>query len=205
MLHLETVDADTLELLKQLQRNESLANTRLAGGTALALQIGHRKSIDLDFFGILNMEPTECRQELEAVGEVSLRNESRRVQRYMVSGVQVDLVDYPYPWLDDPVVADGLRLATCRDIATMKLSAITNRGTKKDFIDLAFLLEMFSLDEMLGFYAEKFSDGDTFLVLKSLVFFDDAEDDPMPKMLVDFDWVAAKQRIRAIVSEIGGA
>ena len=205
MLHTETVDADTLELLKKLQRNESLTDTRLVGGTALALHIGHRKSIDLDFFGILDMEPMEYRQELEAVGEVSLRSESRRIQRYMVSGVQVDLVDYPYPWLDKPVMEDGLRLATCRDIAAMKLSAITNRGTKKDFIDLAFLLDQFSLDEMLCFYTEKFSEGDTFLVLKSLVFFDDADDDPMPQMRVDFDWVATKQRIRTIVSEIGGA
>ena len=64
---------------------------------------------------------------------------------------------------------------------------------------------MFSLNEMLGFYAEKFSDGDTFLVLKSLVFFDDADDDPMPQMRIDFDWVAAKQRIRTVVSEVGGA
>jgi hypothetical protein len=84
----------------------------------------------------------------------------------------------------------------------MKLSAITNRGTKKDFVDLAFLLKHFALQDMLDFYAQKFSDGSAFTVLKSLVFFDDAEDDPMPNMLKPFDWTEAKRRITDAVLDV---
>jgi len=202
MLHLETIDINTLELLRQIQSHAAFSGTRLVGGTALALQMGHRKSIDLDFFGHLEIPPLELRQTLEAYGEVSLRNASGRIQRYMVGGVQVDFVDYAYPWLDQAVSLDGLRLASCSDIAAMKLSAITNRGTKKDFIDLAFLLERFSLREMLEFHNRKFADGASFPVLKSLVFFDDAEEDPLPNMLAAFDWPTAKQRISDAVSEL---
>jgi hypothetical protein len=202
MLHFETVDLNTLELLKRIQNHSIFSGTRLVGGTALALQIGHRKSIDLDFFGRMDITPIELRQTLDAYGEVSLRNASGRIQRFMVCGVQVDFVDYDYPWLDEAVSFDGLRLASCSDIAAMKLSAITNRGTKKDFIDLAFLLERFSLSEMLDFYKRKFSDGASFPVLKSLVFFDDAEADPMPNMLHVVDWDSAKQRISEAVADL---
>jgi len=200
MLHFETVDPEILELLKQIQCHPAFDQTRLVGGTALALQIGHRKSVDLDFFGQINVQPVALRQILESYGNVSLRSAGFRIQQFMVCGVQVDFVDYSYPWLEEPVCTGGIRLASLSDIAAMKLSAITNRGTKKDFIDLAFLLNHFTLGDMLGFYTRKFSDGAVFPVLKSLVFFDDAEDDPMPNMLHPFDWVAAKQRIVVAVS-----
>ncbi|MEI8080156.1 MAG: nucleotidyl transferase AbiEii/AbiGii toxin family protein [bacterium] len=195
MLHFETVDANTLELLRQIQRDPIFSDTRLVGGTALALQLGHRKSIDLDFFGTLRLEPLELEQTLRAYGPVSLTSRSRMIQVYAVRGVKVDLVEYPYPWLDDPMTGDGVRLASYRDIAAMKLSAITNRGSKKDFIDLAFLLDQFSLNELLAFYQRKYAEASRFLVMKSLTYFDDAEDDPMPQLLKPCDWDDAKRRI----------
>jgi hypothetical protein len=164
------------------------------------LHIGHRKSIDLDIFGHLDLSPLEVEQELRVYGATSVRNRSKRIQGYMVSGVQVDLVEYDYPWLDAPAMGEGLRLASCRDIAAMKLAAITNRGTKKDFVDLRFLLETFELAELLDFYARKFADGALFPVLKSLVFFDDADEDPMPNMLTTCDWQTTKKRIVDAVS-----
>lgn len=200
MLHLEVVTPVALDLLRGVQQDPVFAQTRLVGGTALALQIGHRRSIDLDIFGHLDLSPFEVEQELRVYGATSVRNRSKRIQGYMVSGVQVDLVEYDYPWLDAPIMGEGLRLASCRDIAAMKLAAITNRGTKKDFVDLRFLLETFELAEMLDFYARKFADGALFPVLKNLVFFDDADEDPMPNMLKACDWQAAKQRIADAVS-----
>lgn len=195
MLHTETVDANTLDLLKQIQTNPNFDETRLVGGTALALQIGHRKSIDLDIFGNIRLESLELMQELQTYGTLSIRSASQRIHHLMLRGVQLDIVQYDYPWLDAPVVADGLRLASIRDIAAMKLAAITNRSTRKDFIDLAFLLDRFDLPQILELYKQKFKDGEAFMVLKSLVFFDDAEDDPMPYMLQPIDWTVAKQRI----------
>ncbi len=204
MLHTDTVDAVALELLTRVQRNTAFADTRLAGGTALALQIGHRRSVDLDFFGHVDMAQMGVEQELRECGPVSVRNRSKHIQGYTVCGIHVDLVEYPYPWLEAPVVSGGLRLASCRDIAAMKLSAITNRGTKKDFIDLAFLLDMFGLADMLKAYAEKFTDGGLFMVVKSLAYFEDAEEDPMPNMLRPCDWSGAKQRIAREVARISG-
>jgi hypothetical protein len=202
MLYFETIDPNTLDLLREIQSNPCFAGTRLVGGTALALQIGHRKSIDLDFFGQIEVTPIELQQELRTYGSVSIRSTSSRIQSLKVRDVQVDVVRYDYPWLEEPVIAEGLKLASCRDIAAMKLSAITNRGTKKDFVDLAFLLETFTLPDMLAFYSQKYSDGLSFPVLKSLIFFDDAEEDPTPHMLRPFDWIAAKQRISEAVSTV---
>jgi hypothetical protein len=203
MLHFEAIDPVALDVLIGIQRNDFFADARLVGGTALALQIGHRVSIDLDLFGQRPIAALDARQELAALGPVFVRTQGKRVQGYTVRGVQVDLVEYPYPWLDDPVVVDGLRLASLRDIAGMKLAAIANRGTKKDFIDVAFLLERFAPRDLLSFYLRKFPDGAAFPVLKSLAFFDDAEEDPMPNMLLPCDWDATKTRITAAVSALG--
>ncbi len=195
MLHFEAVDPDTLELLKQLQSDPALVGLRLVGGTSLAMQLGHRKSVDLDLFGSLGVMGGELEQRLRKHGDVELVNRSKAVETYFVRGVKVDFVNYPYAWLTDPVCIGGLTLASSQDIGPMKFEAITNRGSKKDFIDLAFLLETFTLSEMLALYAAKYPQGSEYLVLRSLVYFDDAEDDPLPVMLKPLGWDEAKARI----------
>jgi predicted nucleotidyltransferase len=199
MLHIETIDNETLDLLKRIQSNPYFSQTRLVGGTALALQIGHRKSIDLNLFGKIEINPIELQQELQAYGTLSLRNDSARIHQFLLRGIQVDVVQYDYPWLQDPVCHGGITLASIPDIAAMKLAAVTNRGTKKDFVDIAFLLKRFDLPQMLAFYQTKFPDGSAFLVLKSLAFFDDAEDDPMPNMLISTTWESICQTVRTAV------
>ena len=81
------------------------------------------------------------------------------------------------------------------DIAAMKLNAISGRGGKKYFIDLYFLLQTFSLKEMMGLYNKKYEDGSHFLLLKSLVYFEDAEKEEMPIMTKPTTWKKIKQRI----------
>jgi len=195
VLHIEAIEPDTLELLKQLQSDPGLVGIRLVGGTSLALQLGHRKSVDLDLFGSLGVMGGTLEHVLRGHGAVELVNRSKVVETYFVRGVKVDFVNYPYVWLAEPLCADGLTLASSQDIAPMKLEAITNRGSKKDFIDLAFLLETYTLSEMLELYTAKYPHGSEFLVLRSLVYFDDAEDDPMPVMLKPLSWNEAKARI----------
>lgn len=102
MLHLETIEPDTLELLRNIQRDSVSEGLRLVGGTALALQIGHRNSVDLDFFGHLVVSGFELEQALRAYGTVSLTSRSRLVEVYSVRGIKVDFVEYAYPWLEDP-------------------------------------------------------------------------------------------------------
>ncbi|MDD4460386.1 MAG: nucleotidyl transferase AbiEii/AbiGii toxin family protein [Proteiniphilum sp.] len=200
MLHMETVESDTLDLVKRIQALPVLSETRLVGGTALALQLGHRLSIDLDFFGTWqdrNLQPA-----LESCGAVIRTGGSGRLQFYEIDKVKVDFVTYECPWLRNPVVEDEIRMAHIEDIAAMKLEAVTSRGKKKDFMDIAFLLDQFDIRRMLDLYQKKYPSGLMLLVLRSLVYFDDAEDDPMPMMLKPLDWETTKERIRQAVRQV---
>ncbi len=195
MLHYETVEPATLGLLRQLQDIPFLSNTRLVGGTSLALQIGHRQSIDIDLFGELECEQYELVDALSDLGKLIVLKESKNIHVYQLNGVKLDIVNYKYPWIKPMIVEDNLRLADMEDIAAMKITAIIGRGTKKDFIDLAFLLDYFSLDEMLNFYEKKYPEASRFMAMKSITYFDDAEHEPMPYMLKEKSWDNIKDRI----------
>jgi len=195
MLFYQAIDTATLELLINLQQRAPFKELRLVGGTSLALQYGHRKSIDIDLFGNLIADDITIAKELNSIGKTFILKKTPHILIYSVNDIKVDLVNYPYPWIGDLIEVDGLSLANDEDIAAMKLSAITGRGSKKDFIDLYFLLEKFSLSELLKFYSLKFHDGSEFLVLKSLIYFEDAEQDPPPSMLISVSWNDVKKKI----------
>lgn len=201
MLHYETIHRDTLELLKKIQSLELFAGTRLVGGTALALQLGHRQSIDLDFFGKMDASLEEIAIELSDFANTKPLSSSKAMRFLIVDGVKVDIVNYPYYWIDNPVIEDGITLAGIKDISAMKLSAITNRGTKKDFIDLYFLLKEFSFSELIDLYLKKFAEAQLFTVLKSLTYFEDAETDPMPVMINPINWEEVKTVIVSTVNQ----
>ena len=195
MLFYKTIDPTTLELLKKLLAVEVFKNLRLAGGTSLALQIGHRKSIDLDLFGILLADDTTFSEALATFEKVTWLKKTPNINIFSINDVKVDFVNYTYPWLDETKSEDDLRLAGLKDIAAMKLAAVTGRGTKKDFIDIYFLLKQFSLKEMLQHYNNKYADGSEFLVLKSLTYFEDAEPEQQPVMLKNISWQAVKDTV----------
>lgn len=201
MLHYKTIHRDTLELLKKIQSLELFAGTRLVGGTALALQLGHRQSIDLDFFGKMDASLEEIAIELSDFANTKPLSSSKAMRFLIVDGVKVDIVNYPYYWIDNPVIEDGITLAGIKDISAMKLSAITNRGTKKDFIDLYFLLKEFSFSELIDLYLKKFAGAQLFTVLKSLTYFEDAETDPMPVMINPINWEEVKTVIVSTVNQ----
>ncbi len=195
MLYYQTIDASTLELLKKLQGLEVFKNMRLAGGTSLALQIGHRKSIDLDLFGTLLADESTFSEALAIFEKVTWLKKTPNINIFSINDVKVDFVNYTYPWIDETKSEDDLRLAGLKDIAAMKLAAVTGRGTKKDFIDIYFLLKEFSLKEMLQHYKNKYADGSEFLVLKSLTYFDDAEPEQQPAMLKNISWPTVKDTV----------
>ena len=167
MLHFETVDEGTLVLLKKLQSLAILSEMRLVGGTSLALQIGHRKSIDIDLFGNLAVDYAELVDELKSIGNVISLKTSKNIHSFIIDEVKVDIVNYNYEWLSDKKVFEGIHLATVKDIAAMKLNAIIGRGSKKDFVDLFYILKEFLLTELIEFYNLKYMDGSKFLVIKS--------------------------------------
>lgn len=197
MLHYQTIDTGTLELLKQLMSVELFKDLRLVGGTSLALQLGHRKSDDLDLFGNFDIDVLEINKVLSSVGKVTRIKDSKNIHIYLVNGIKLDIVNYTYPWLSDCLKQDGLRLATLDDIAAMKLSDFTGRPTTKDFVDIFFLLQQISLTEMLRLHLSKYHDSSLFMVLKSLVYFEDAERDEMPYMLIPVTWENIKSKIIA--------
>ena len=202
MLYLTTLAPATLDLLRRIQSQDAFKDTRLVGGAALALHYGHRTSLDLDLFGSWRPQPplelvlAGCASHVMKVGgEESL-------QFFTVEDVKIDCVTYPYKWLRPAVESDGIRLADVPDIAAMKLAAVTNRGTRKDFVDVYFLLQKHSLQQLLDWYSEKFPDGNDYLVLRSLVYFEDAELDPMPNMLTPIVWEEIRQTIESAVKRL---
>ena len=197
MLSLGTIEPNALELLKSLMQLPWLNDTRLVGGTALALQYGHRKSIDLDIFGDIQLDNERIAEELSgAYPNVKRIQSSHLVNMYLINGIKVDIVKYStYKWIDAKIEEIGIRLASPRDIAAMKVNAITSRGSKKDFVDLFFLLKHFNFDKIMQLYLTKYPDGMDFIALRSMTYFEDADRQPMPEMLENVEWEIVKSTI----------
>lgn len=201
MLFYSTINTQLLELLNKLMQVNAFNGLRLAGGTSLALQIGHRHSVDLDLFGKLDIDEIDFQKIIKSLGTTIHLKKTHNINIFLINGIKIDLVNYPYPWLEKPIVADNIRLAGIKDIAAMKIAAITGRGTKKDFIDLYFLLQHFSLDEIFYFYKQKYNDAPEILALKSISYFEDADKDESPIMLKPIKWEDVKFFIRKTLSD----
>lgn len=195
MLQTQTVVPNLLELLKKIMHEDLFSSFNLVGGTALALKIGHRNSIDIDLFGNSEIDTDLFIEKLNNFGEVVVTQSTKNILITKINDIKVDFVNYKYPLLTDFEIIENIRMFSTKDIAAMKLNAIAGRGSKKDFIDLYFLLEEFTLPEMLSFYEKKYKDGSVFMVEKSLTYFSDAEEQLQPKMFKDFNWENCKKTI----------
>lgn len=196
MLSLQTVYPDTLELLNSIMQSPVLSEMRLVDGTSLALQYGHRRSVDLDFFGTLTCDVDELTEALrEQVGQLTLLSASKTIRAYNIRNVKVDIVNYNYPWIEQAVEENGIRLASPKDIAAMKVNAVIGRGTKKDFVDIYYLLQHYSFEDLMRFYSEKYTDGSEYRALLSMTYFDDVDSQTMPYMFEDISWDVIKKRI----------
>ena len=196
MLQLQTVKPNTLELLKSLMQKEYLNSFVLVGGTALALQMGNRESIDLDLFSTDDFSSNEILSSLLNDYQIIVNNQLTQTLISTINQVKVDFIKFHYPFIRPFVIIENVRMASIEDIAAMKLDAITGRGSKKDFYDLFFLLQHYSIDELFSFYSEKYPHQTTFHVIRSLSYFEDAEIQPNP---IVFDktitWEIVKQKI----------
>ena len=202
MLHYETIHPATLELLKTLMAQKELNELRLVGGTSLALQYGHRQSIDLDLFGKTQATQEEILEMAHQIGDLKILNRTQSILQLVLNGIKVDVVDYScYDWIDAPVMEDGLVLASPKDIAALKVNAIEGRGTKKDFVDIYELLKHYSLSEILDFYSRKYPNYSLFRALLSLTYFDDAENQAMPVMIFPESWENIKNTILSTVKD----
>lgn len=196
MLQTQTVVPELLELLKNIMTNQTFEAFNLVGGTSLALQMGHRNSIDIDLFGEQKIETDLFLDNLKNFGSVEIKSQSKNIFITTINGIKVDFVNYKYPLLEPFIFSNQIRLVSKKDIAAMKLNAIVGRGSKKDFIDLFFLMQEYSLPDMMGFFIQKYNEGSLFLLNKSLTYFEEADMQPNP-IVYDkhFNWDKCKQKI----------
>lgn len=202
MLHFEAVSSGTLDLLIRLCRVKCLEPFALAGGTSLALRFGHRLSVDLDFFSPEPFSGEGLLAELREKFEVTESILHGGGMGLFVEGVKVDVVTYRYPLLAPFEVVEGIRLFSLPDVVGMKLSAVSNRGAKKDFFDVAELVGQFGLARLVDIYRNKYPTQDSVILLRSLVYFEDAEFEPEPVSLKGESWEGVKAGIGGAVREM---
>lgn len=187
---------DTLRAIKLISDFPEIKNSYLAGGTALALQLGHRISVDLDFFAQEEFDEAEIATKLASLSKFVAEGTAKWTVWGKIGQTRFSLFYYEYPLLEPPSSFEKIRLASLVDIAAMKIHAIEDRGTKRDFVDVYFLSQKYSLEEMLGFYQKKYSvlEDHLYSILRSLDYFEDAEkENQMPKMLIDVNWEEIKK------------
>jgi len=202
MLYKEAVDASTLELLRSLQSKEYLKGFNLAGGTALALYNGHRKSADIDLFSDFSFDTGQMLEDINQDFDFVLLFSAPNTLRVAIDDIEVDIIAHRYHLINDPVTEDNINILSEQDIVAMKLNAISTSGQRiKDFIDIYYLLDKYDLKALLRFYLEKYNQKSDLLVLKSLIYFEDVEESEFPVLLKDPDlkWKDIKRKIEETV------
>ena len=208
MLRKETVLPELLESLHSLMEIGTLMNHRLVGGTALALQIGHRTSVDIDFFSDKKNNYTVIRTELKKKYGKKIQ-EGYEINSPMGKGISVfinniktDIIDWNTKFIRPAVIDEGIRLTAKEDIISMKLNTFLcpaeyARYEKKDYTDLAFLLKEFPLEIMMDLYKTKYPDQimSDRMILEGLKLHEMADKKAMPKMLNNLTWKDVKKQI----------
>ena len=183
----------------------SLKDFVLVGGTGLALLKGHRMSIDIDLFSAnIPINPDIILPELERAGKLSQKDIFSYALFLEFDNVKLDILKYAYSWIKPWREEEGIRVASVEDIMAMKLAAVTKRGSKKDFVDIYFLLKEFTIQQMLENFMKKYPGAETYMTVKSLMYFTDADLNEMPVLLKDKNirWEEMKDVIRKAVKSV---
>jgi hypothetical protein len=195
----KTLLPDTLRAIKLVSNKAEIKKAYLAGGTALALQIGHRISIDLDFFTQEEFSETQLAEKLASLPGFIQDGTGKWTVWGKIGQTKFSMFYYKYPLIDQTVQFEGIQLASLTDIAAMKIHAIEDRGTRRDFVDAYFLLKKFTLEEMLEYYQKKYSvlEDHLYSILRALDYFEDAQrESQMPRMLTKVAWEEVKEYFR---------
>lgn len=185
-------------LLNKIVSADPVPSSYLAGGTALAIIYGHRESIDFDWFTPSDFDPGELVKRLSEIGKVDIAETRSGTFHGWIDGIQVTWLRYPNPLLDTFLVVEqieGLRIASVTDIAIMKWAAISDRGSRKDFIDLFTICRQgLTVESLVPLLPRKLPHANLnyYYMIKSLAYFDDAEKEGFPVMLERLDWHEVK-------------
>lgn len=195
----KTLLPDTLRAIQLVSDVPEIKQAYLAGGTSLALQIGHRISVDLDFFTKHEFNEKEVSAKLAFLPEFVQDGTAQGTVWGRIGKIKFSIFYYKYPLLSQTLSFEGIQLANLVDIAAMKIHAIEDRGTRRDFIDVYFLAKKYTLEEMLDFYQKKYAvlEDHLYSILRSLDYFEDAEQESqMPRMLTEVNWKEVKEYFR---------
>jgi len=201
----QVLPGNTKAVLAILEKSEIIQKAYLAGGTALALQLGHRISYDLDFFTQEEFDEEMLLPEIKKISDFQLEKIAWRAILGKFKGVRFGIFYYKYPLLYMAKKFGMINVTDVRDIAAMKIAAIASRGTKRDFVDLYFICkETASLPEAIQLYDKKYKNLATteMHIMKSLVYFEDAESDETPKMLKEAEWPEMKRYFEKEVKKL---
>jgi len=185
--------------------DELLKNFFLVGGTALALQIGHRISIDLDLFTQTSFDGNEMLSNLEERYQFQMDFQAKNTLKGSTRGIKVDLITHSYSLVKPLIKKEGVRMASLEDIAAMKLNAITGSGTRvKDFIDIAYLSSSLTLSQMIDAYEEKYATRNPAMVIKALDYHNDINfNEPVEMLKGKYRWEDIKKRLGEITLSPG--
>jgi len=202
MLHTETVEPGTLELLRKLQSEEMLKNAYLVGGTSLALRLGHRKSIDIDLFIKEDYDNEELAYFLQTKYDFQVKACRGWTLKGEIDKVKIDIISYKYDFVEEPEIIDGVKMISIPDIIAMKLVAISDSGNRmKDFVDIAYLSTMYSFEDMLSFFAQKYPKSNPMTAAKGLSYFGDLDQKDIVDTTVKFSWNAVKKRLEEMTRQ----
>ncbi|MFQ5792108.1 MAG: nucleotidyl transferase AbiEii/AbiGii toxin family protein [Acidobacteriota bacterium] len=195
MWHPEVIPPFAQDAISALNTVSPALPFYLAGGTGLALHFGHRRSYDLDFFSGETVDEEALLRDLQGLEGLTVLAKTRQTLELHLGETPVSFMGYPYPLLFATARYSGLEVADPRDIACMKLSAIQSRGTKRDFVDLYVASKQYPLADLIGLFERKFAALRYNIVhlMKSLTYFEDAEKDPPPDLLVGISWEEVKR------------
>lgn len=196
MLQQNAVSPTTLELLKTICTISELESFGLGGGTSLALRMGHRLSVDLDFFTNANFNTGLVFKIItKKFPSAELLFEQNQTMMFTINDVKVDFVLYPFAWLQQFDIIEETRLLSIEDIIPMKLQAASNRNAKKDYWDIAALLKEYSLDKMLKIFTAKFPQVDIGFIIHSLTDFEKADIELDPDTYTGITWNEIKNEL----------
>lgn len=204
-MHPKVLSDAAWRIVADLNRADLLDGWVVAGGTGLALQIGHRYSEDLDLFRPGAFDPQRLAEALSRVGETVVQSRSEDTLHALVDGLRVSFLRARPALLFPGAEYRGLTVADPRDIAVMKVIAIGGRGSRKDFIDLYFYLQGgATLDGVFELLRRRFQrlDYNEYHLLKSLAYFEPAESEPMPSMIKPVEWSEVRRRIEESVRRL---
>ncbi|SRR5258708_2621504 len=199
----DILESNTKKFVENIKGSDFPPLTYLAGGTAIALQIGHRKSFDLDFFTPTEFKENQWEQKFVQDWDFKIIQRDWQTLTGEIKNIKFSLFYYKYKLINQILKFKNISIASLEDLSAMKLDTIISRSTKRDFIDIYYLAKKFGMNKLFKFYEDKYGNLEEkeLMIKKALLYFDEADLDEMPNMLIDTDWNMVKKFFKTNITQ----